>query len=239
MKKLNMKRIAQMEELQKVLDYNFKDVNILHTALTHSSYAGSKSGEVEYNERLEFIGDSILNMIVSLELYKASCTYSEGQLTRMRANIVCEQSLYEAANRISLGKYILLSKGEENTGGRKRPSILADAFEALIASVYLDGGIKKAKKIVLCILGETISYSLDNKVITDYKSFLQEYIQKNNKGRIEYKTIREQGPDHNKTFEIALYIDDCIIGTGSGHSKKDAQQGAAKDTIEKMGIANE
>ncbi len=233
------KRILQLKELQEIIQYEFKNINILNTALTHSSYAGSKTEMLEHNERLEFIGDSILNMTISLHLYKKCADVPEGQLTRMRASIVCEQSLHNAAKKIKLGDYLLLSRGEENTGGRTRASILADAFEALVAAIFLDGGINKAKNFVVTFLGEIITNSIENKLINDYKSFLQEYIQKSNRGKLIYETTGEEGPDHSKTFTVALYIDDALIGNGSGRSKKDAQQSAAKNAIEGLNIVYE
>jgi ribonuclease-3 len=236
---IDAKRLKQLNELENIIGYTFKDIRILNNALTHSSYVASKSDLLEHNERLEFIGDAILDMVISLYLYKKCKNSTEGSLTRFRAGIVCEQSLYNASNRLKLGQYLLLSKGEENTGGRKRVSILADAFEAIIAAIYLDGGIKKAKTFILKNLGDIIKDSVEHRIFSDYKSFLQEYIQKKNSGKLSYKLIREEGPDHDKTFEVALYLNNAIIGRGEGRSKKDAQQAAAKDAIEGMGVRNE
>lgn len=239
MTSIDSKRTGQLKELSDKIGHSFKQLQLLNNALTHSSYVASRNDYLEHNERLEFIGDSVLNMIISLHLYQKCKNAPEGHLTRIRASIVCEQSLYAAADRIGLGKYLLLSKGEENTGGRSRVSILADAFEALIAAVYLDGGIKKARSFVLAGLDDTISDSIQNKLFSDYKSFLQEHVQKNNSGKLNYKMLSEEGPDHNKTFEMALYLDNTLIGKGTGHSKKDAQQAAAKAAIESLGVRNE
>ncbi len=226
-------------ELEKLIDYNFKDTDILNTALTHSSFANEKGLNCIHNERLEFLGDSILSMIISLYLFRHNKNMPEGQLTRTRANIVCEQSLYNVAREMNLGKYIHMSKGEESTGGRKRPSILADTLEALIAAIYLDSGFNKAELFVLSIMGDIIKSSIDNKIFNDYKSFFQEYVQKNNLGLIEYKMLSEKGPDHLKIFSMALLLDNKTVGIGKGNSKKDAQQSAARNAMETMRLINE
>jgi ribonuclease-3 len=233
------KRTKELAEFQRVISYAFDDITLLNTALTHSSYTANKQEVLEHNERLEFLGDSILSMIVSQYIFKTCNHMAEGQLTRIRANIVCEQSLHAAACKINLGKYLAISKGEELTGGRMRPSILADAFEALIAAIYLDGGLGKSKTFVLNTLKSTIKQAIHNKIISDYKSFIQEHIQKTSHGKINYKLLSEAGPDHSKTFEMAIMLDEKILGLGSGNSKKEAQQAAAKDAVEKLGIENE
>jgi len=235
---IDEKRLKQLNEFESIIGYSFKNISILNNALTHSSYVASRSDHHEHNERLEFIGDAILDMVISLYLYKKCKNLTEGSLTRFRAGIVCEQSLYNASNNLKLGEYLLLSKGEENTGGRKRVSILADAFEAVIAAIYLDGGIKKAKEFIMKNLETTIKNAVENKLFSDYKSFLQEYVQKNNLGKLSYKLVREEGPDHDKTFEVALYLNNGIIGRGEGRSKKDAQQSAARDAIAGLGVRN-
>lgn len=236
---IDEKRLKQLKELESAIGYTFKNINILNNALTHSSYVASKADFLEHNERLEFIGDSILNMIISLHLYSKCKNSPEGSLTRYRAGIVCEQSLYNVSNRLRLGDYLLLSKGEENTGGRSRVSILADALEAVIAAIYLDGGMKKARKFILDNLGDIIKDSIENRIFSDYKSLLQEHVQKGNLGKLSYKLIKEKGPDHNKTFEIALYLNNTIIGRGEGRSKKDAQQSAAREAVKSLGVMNE
>jgi len=236
---IDPKRLKQLNEFENIICYSFKNISILNNALTHSSYIASKADFLEHNERLEFIGDAILDMVISLHLYKKCSNSPEGSLTRFRAGIVCEQSLYNASDRLKLGQYLLLSKGEESTGGRNRVSILADAFEALIAAIYLDGGIKKAKAFILANLSNIIDDAVENRIFSDYKSFLQEHVQKNNSGKLSYKLLKEEGPDHNKTFEIALYLNSSIIGRGVGHSKKDAQQEAAREAIISMGVKNE
>lgn len=236
---INTARAKELEELQTAINYRFEDIGILNNALTHSSFIGNKNDFIQHNERLEFIGDSILNMVVSLHLYSKCKSCPEGQLTRIRASVVCETSLYKVANMLNLGKYLLLSKGEENTGGRTRVSILADAAEALIAAIYLDGGIKKARAFVLKFFKGIIEDSVESKIFNDYKSYLQEYVQKSNIGKLDYKILSEAGPDHNKTFEMALYLNNNLVGVGKGHSKKDAHQAAAKNAIEALGVKYE
>jgi ribonuclease-3 len=233
------KRKKELEALQQIISYNFSDLSLLNTALTHSSYTANRQEVLEHYERLEFLGDSVLSMVISKYIYKSCKEMAEGQLTRIRANVVCEQSLYIAATEINLGKYLLISKGEELTGGRTRPSILADAFEAVIAAIYLDGGLSKVKVFVINMLNKTIKQAIHNKIISDYKSFIQEHIQKSSQGKITYKLLSEEGPDHSKNFEMAIMLDDKCLGMGKGNSKKEAQQAAAKDAVEKLGIENE
>jgi len=236
---LENKRKKELEDLQQLIQYEFSNLTLLNTALTHSSYTANRHEVLEHNERLEFLGDSVLSMIISQYIFKSCNEMAEGQLTRIRANIVCEQSLYAAARKINLGRYLLLSKGEEVTGGRTRPSILADAFEALIAAIYLDGGIGKAKIFVLNKLSHIIKQAIQNKIISDFKSFIQEHIQKSSQGKISYKLLSEEGPDHNKIFEMAIMLEDKMLGKGQGASKKEAQQAAAKNAIDNMGIEYE
>jgi ribonuclease-3 len=236
---LENKRKKELDDLQQLIQYEFSNLSLLNTALTHSSYTANRHEVLEHNERLEFLGDSVLSMIISQYIFKSCNEMAEGQLTRIRANIVCEQSLYAAARKINLGRYLLLSKGEELTGGRTRPSILADAFEALIAAIYLDGGIGKAKIFVLNKLSNIIKQAIQNKIISDFKSFIQEHIQKSSQGKITYKLLSEEGPDHNKIFEMAIMLEDKMLGKGQGASKKEAQQAAAKNAIDNLGIEYE
>ena len=236
---LESKRKKELAEIQQKINYNFSKLSLLNTALTHSSYTANRQEVLEHNERLEFLGDSVLSTVISQYIFKSCNDMAEGQLTRIRANIVCEQSLHTAAIKINLGKYLMLSKGEELTGGRTRPSILADTFEALIAAIYLDGGLDKAKIFVLNMLDDTIKQAIQNKIISDFKSFIQEHIQKSSQGKISYKLLSEGGPDHNKTFEIAIMLDDVLLGQGRGASKKEAQQAAAKNAVDNLGIEYE
>lgn len=233
--KLNMKFF---EPLQKDLNYLFKDEELLITALTHSSYANENKLWVEgYNERLEFLGDSVLSLIVSQYLYKKYPHYPEGELTKIRAKVVCESSLAKAAENINLGKYLLLGKGEESTGGRYRESILADASEAITGAIYIDSDFETVNRLMLERFELDIVKAVDRgKLFNDYKTELQEILQKTNKSRLEYIVYKEVGPDHNKVFYMNVVINEIIIGTGAGKNKKEAEQAAAKDALKNMGI---
>ncbi|NLH01487.1 MAG: ribonuclease III [Clostridiales bacterium] len=223
-----------MDELERKLEYQFKDRTLLLTALSHSSYANENKGSgLMSNERLEFLGDSVLGQVVASHLYLSYPKMPEGQMTRLRAELVCEQSLYEVAKTLELGKFIRLGKGEEHTGGRQRESILADAVEAIIAALYLDGGIEAAKKFI----DKYILADLDVGEIhtmSDYKTALQEYVQRRSGQTISYELISESGPDHKKTFTMQVLLNDKPIGIGSGHTKKEAEQCAAKNGLEEI-----
>ena len=186
-----------------------------------------------FNERLEFLGDSVLSIVISDYLFKKETKLPEGELTKIRANIVCEESLSEVSKNIHLGKYMLLGKGEEATGGRERISILADALEAVIAAIYLDGGIKCAREFILTNMEKIINDSIKGKIFRDYKTCLQEVLQSNGENNIWYKLIEEKGPDHNKRFVMEVGINDTVLGVGEGKSKKDAEQVAAKCALDK------
>ena len=180
------------------------------------------------------MGDSVLSIVVSQYLFEHFTHLPEGELTKIRASLVCEKSLYKFAMQIDLGEHILLGKGEENTGGRERPSILADAFEAVIAAVYLDGGLEVARKYILRFIPKDI----DNRKpvsFSDHKTILQEIIQKNPEEKVEYKLVGQSGPDHNKAFKVQVCLNSNVIGTGIGKSKKEAEQMAAKEALELMG----
>lgn len=221
-----------MKELEKKIGYCFKNKELLQLALSHSSYANEKQGKAD-NERLEFLGDSVLGFITAEYLFSTLRDRPEGELTKLRANAVCEKSLAGFANEINLGDYILLGKGELMTGGRERPSILSDAFESVIAAIYLDGGMEPAKEFVLRFVSKSTT---DTAKATDYKTLLQEVIQKNPDEHLTYRLVAESGPDHNKEFTVEVYLNSNCIGTGKGHSKKKAEQAAAKEALELMGI---
>ena len=224
-----------MTDLQNKIGYQFKNPALLNEALTHSSYANEhKSQHIKYNERLEFLGDSVLSIVVSDYIYKNCPELPEGELTKLRASLVCEKSLYEFAKKIDLGKYLILSKGERNNGGADRPSILSDAFEALIAAIYIDGGITPASKHILNFVIPAIKNSMKKK-INDYKTTLQEIIQKNPGEKLEYVLVKESGPDHNKHFVVEVHLNSNVIGKGGGRSKKEAEQQAAREALELMG----
>lgn len=218
------------EHFEKVTKHTFKNKTLLKTALTHSSYANEKKSGL-YNERLEFLGDSVLSLVVSNLLYSSTLKLKEGEMSKIRANLVCEKSLAECAEKMNIGKYLYLGTGEERTGGRERASILADATEALIAALYLDGGFEKASEFVSVILKDNIKLALEGEFISDYKTELQEKIQSDSSAAPEYKIIAESGPDHNKTFEAAVYANSQILGRGTGKTKKDAEQAAAKSAL--------
>ena len=222
-----------MKVFEEIIGYTFKDKSLLQTALTHSSYANEMNGKFDYNERLEFLGDSVLGMITAEYLFTHHPEMPEGKLTKTRASMVCEKSLHKFAQSIKLGEFMYLGKGEINTGGRERPSILADAFESVIAAIYLDAGFEEAKKFVLGFISNA---DIEEPVITDYKTALQEIVQKNPGEYLEYFMVGESGPDHCKTFIVEVHLNNNVIGTGEGRSKKQAEQMAAKATLRLMGI---
>lgn len=224
-----------LAELEKKIGYVFKNRQNLILALTHSSYANENKGDkLMSNERLEFLGDAVLNVIISENIYREHSNLTEGEMTKARANIVCETSLAKCAGDIEIGKYLLLGKGEELTGGRKRISILSDAFEALIGSIYLDGGIAEARKFIHDKMKSLIDDSIKGIIFMDYKTQLQELVQKKGDQKISYEIIDEKGPDHNKTFVVQVKISDKAMGTGKGKSKKEAEQNAAKCALEQV-----
>ena len=228
-------RVTQMQELEKKLQYEFKDKALLSNALTHSSYANeNRRSGIESNERLEFLGDSILGMVVAEFLYRRYGDMPEGRMTRFRAELVCERSLHAVAEEIDLGSYISLGRGEEQGGGRTRPSILADAVEAVLAAVYLDGGFAAEKRIIdRFILANALNGECDS---ADYKTRLQEYLQRDGSQDITYAMIAERGPDHMKTFTAEVSLNGRSLGTGEGHSKKAAEQAAARSALEVLGV---
>ena len=221
-----------MTTLEEKLGYQFQNRELLENALTHSSCANESRGKLQSNERLEFLGDSILGMVVADHLYRGHPDLPEGELTRVRAALVCEESLVEVAQALDLGSYLLLGKGEEAGGGRTRPSIQADAVEAVLAAVYLDGGIGSARKIIqkyiLCREIEGITSP------RDYKTALQELVQRQPDQELVYRMAGESGPDHNKTFLAEVLLNGAVVGAGEGHSKKEAEQSAARAALEKL-----
>ncbi|MBQ8503629.1 MAG: ribonuclease III [Clostridia bacterium] len=222
-----------ISDFEKKIGYKFNNINLLETALTHSSYANEKQPSRECNERLEFLGDSVLGVITAEYFYHNVKHLPEGEMTKKRAACACEKSLFCFAKEIELGKYIYLGRGEENTGGRNRASILADAFEAVIAAIYLDGGLDEARKFVLDFVKKSATQQMS---IRDYKTELQEIIQKNPDEHLSYTLVGESGPDHNKRFEVEVNLNSNVIGCGTGRSKKIAEQQAAKQALELMGI---
>lgn len=228
-------RVNNNREFEKIIGYQFKDKELLGRALTHSSYVKERGqSRLDDNERLEFLGDAFLDAIVGEDLYKKLEKAEEGQLTKARASIVCEKSLAEAARGLSVGAFLRFSKGEEKSGGRGRDSILADAMEAVIGAVYLDGGYEEARDFVLGIFEKALRDAGKGKLSNqDYKSELQEQIQAQGILDIRYVTEKEEGPDHDKTFSVRLEVCGKTAGSGTGKSKKLAEQNAAKDALER------
>ncbi|WP_295586869.1 ribonuclease III [uncultured Oscillibacter sp.] len=224
-----------MQELEKKLNYTFRDPGLLSEALSHSSYANEhRSAGRRSNERLEFLGDSVLGFVTAEFLFLHHPDLPEGDLTRIRAALVCEQSLYEVARKLDLGAYLKLGRGEEAGGGRTRTSILADATEAVFAAVYLDGGIGAASALIHRVLLDAEKEEAVEERRRDYKTALQELIQRQADQVLSYRMIGEEGPDHNKTFQAQVLLNDQPIGTGSGHSKKEAEQSAARDALSRL-----
>ena len=222
-----------IKDLEAAIGYRFRNIQLLQNALTHSSYANERwHNSLLSNERLEFLGDSVLGMLVAEYLYRNFPNRPEGELTRMRADMVCERTLAEAANGIGLGNHLLLGHGEEQGGGRNRDSILADAMESVIAACFLDGGIEAALKIVQqFILVEVPVTKLHN---ADYKTKLQELVQQKKNQVLSYALVGQSGPDHDKKFDVEVSLNGSVVGSGSGSSKKRAEQDAARAAIEKL-----
>ena len=222
-----------MKTLETKLGYQFQNPKLLDHALTHSSYANEHHlGSISSNERLEFLGDSVLGMIVADHLYRTFPDLPEGDLTRIRANLVCEGSLVLVAKEWDLGRYLKLGKGENGCGGRSRPSILADAVEAVLAAVFLDGGLAHDRDIIQRFLLDRMEQV--NRASRDHKTYLQELVQRKSGQVLSYELIGESGPDHNKTFQMQVLLNGQPIGQGTGHSKKEAEQAAANAAIERL-----
>ena len=218
-----------MQELEKKLNYTFRNSALLQEALNHSSYANEHKGrKKENNERLEFLGDAVLEVTVSDYLFRQYPSYAEGKLTKLRSSLVCEYTLAICARDVALGNYLLLSKGEDMTGGRERDSILSDAFEALIGAIYLDGGIGEAGNFIREHLLKDVE---DKSLFYDAKTILQEMVQSEGGGQLRYQLVRETGPDHNKEFTVETHIGDRTYAVGVGKTKKGAEQVAAYQTI--------
>lgn len=215
----------KLHNLEKIIGYEFKNVQLLSHALTHSSYANEKHWDkTRCNERLEFLGDAVLELVSSNFLFQNYPTMPEGEMTKLRASLVCEPTLAFCAEAISLGDYLLLGKGEDLTGGRTRPSVVSDAMEAMIGAIYLDGGLANAKEFIYRYILNDIEHK---QLFYDSKTILQEMVQANYKESLSYELLKEEGPDHNKTFEVCVKLGGRVIGTGSGRSKKAAEQLAA------------
>jgi len=228
---MNKQYPAPIEELEKTVGYVFNDRKHILVATTHSSYSNEAKDGVDCNERLEFLGDSVLSFVTSRYLYENFPNLPEGEMSRIRASAVCEKTLCSIAKRIDLGAYLRLGHGEECQNGRNRPSILADAFEALLAAIYLDGGIEPVRKFLLPIISAEIDTIVESGADRDYKTALQQFVQQERGSLLEYKTVNESGPAHDKTFYVEVRLNGNVIGRGSGHSKRKAEQNAAKEAL--------
>ena len=221
----------EYEALERVLGHTFQNRALLETALTHTSFANEARHGTKHNERLEFLGDSVLSIVVAEYLFTHS-SLPEGDLTRMRASLVCEAALFGFAQKIDLGRWLRLGHGEELGGGRTRPSVVSDAFEAVIAALYLDGGIEAARAFILPFVTSALTKQSAEE---DYKTKLQEFVQQNPSERLRYVVASQTGPDHDKHFVVEVHLNSNCIGSGEGHSKKQAEQAAAKEALALMG----
>lgn len=221
-----------MQKVEESIGYTFQDKNLLKKALTHTSYA--YENKLESNEKLEFLGDSILEFISSKYLYENYPKLKEGEMTKVRATVVCEKSLYKIAKLHNFSDFLYLGKSEKKTGGESRPAILADSVEAVIAAIYLDGGIEEAERFIIENLREEIKLATKHVGDRDYKTVLQEKLQEHGEVKIEYEITKEEGPDHNKQFEAQVSCDGKILAKGEGRSKKEAHMSAAKKALEKL-----
>ncbi|NLO89584.1 MAG: ribonuclease III [Clostridia bacterium] len=222
-----MKFSKALESLQRKIGVWFNDKKVLQTALTHPTYVFEKKTVQEHNQRLEFLGDAVLGMIVAEYLYRTYPDKSEGDLTKLRASLVCESSLAKNARRINLGEYLFMGKGEDISGGRHRQSILADSYEALVGAIYLDRGLNTVRNFVVRDLEILLSDGVES-TFRDYKTLLQEFVQKRHNENVSYAILEESGPDHNKSFVAGVFLKGQLLSKGSGKSKKEAEQEAAK-----------
>ena len=227
-----MNYVEGCKELESIIEYHFQDPKLLLQALTHSSYANEmRINRLENYERLEFLGDAVLEVVSSDFLFRKHPDLPEGKLSKLRSSMVCEPALAYCARAISLPKYILLGKGEDLTGGRDRDSIVSDVLEAVIGAIYLDGGIEPADRFIHRFI---LSDADEKRLFYDAKSILQERIQRNGKGDVTYTLLEESGPDHEKIFRVNVSADHCVLGYGEGHSKKAAEQAAAFQALKQM-----
>ena len=215
-------------QLETIIGYKFKNPKLLETALTHTSYANESRTPVQHNERLEFLGDSVLQIVSADYLFHAYADRPEGDLTRIRSSLVSEGALFQFAQEINLGEYLRLGRGEERCGGRTRPSVVSDAFEAVIAALYLDGGMEAARNFILPFITEGKTAE------DDYKTRLQEVVQQDPSAVLKYEVTGETGPDHNKQFTVCVWRNGELLAEGRGRSKKAAEQHAAKVALEKL-----
>lgn len=220
-----------------MLGYEFKNLQLLVRALTHTSYVNENNiPYFESNQRLEFLGDAVLDMVISEELYNNYDNLSEGDMTQIRAKIVCEQTLAKKAQELNLGSFLFLGRGEEMSGGRQRQSNLADTFESLIGAIYLDGGLEAVRCFIKKHLRNEIVNVVNNEDFRNYKTLLQEMVQKAYQGSVIYEVVKEDGPDHDKTFYIQVKLGSKVLGRGCGKNKKTAEQLAAQEALTKLKV---
>ncbi len=239
--KCDKEREAELKELCDSLGITMQNYELLNLALTHISYAHETKGypRNEHNERLEFLGDSVLSLIVSTYMFNKFTTFDEGRLTKLRAQVVCETSLYRCARRMNLGKYLRMGKGELISGGNARPSILADAFEAVLGAYYLDQGLDAAREYLLNLLEKEINAVCNGLLMLgDYKSMLQEYLQHGDQTDIAYELLTYSGPEHNRIFTSGVIVNGEQLGSGTGRRKKDSEQQAAREALERLNAPN-
>ncbi len=225
-----------LNALEERLGYRFRDLALLDTALTHTSYVKGDGRASAHNERLEFLGDAVLELCTSEYLYLRFPEYDEGAMTRLRAQTVCEGALYEVAREYGLGTLLLLGRGEDHSGGREKPSILSDAVEAVIGALYIDGGMEVAKGFIMRFVHKSVEDAMAGRLIKDHKTMLQEYVQKRHMGQIVYELTGSSGPDHNKTFSMQVLVAGEAVGMGEGRTKQEAGQQAARAALIDFGV---
>ncbi len=228
-----------LNALEERLEYQFHDLALLDTALTHTSYVKGDGRASAHNERLEFLGDAVLELCTSEYLFTRFPDSDEGAMTRLRAQAVCESALYEVAKDYGFGRLLLLGRGEDHSGGREKPSILSDAVEAVIGALYIDGGMEVAKRFIMRFVHKSVEDAMAGRLIKDHKTMLQEYVQKHHMGQIAYELIGSSGPDHNKTFSMRVLVAGETAGTGEGRTKQEAGQHAARAALVEFGVIHE
>ena len=233
---MEFQRRKTLNALEERLEYRFHDLALLDTALTHTSYVKGDGRASAHNERLEFLGDAVLELCTSEYLYLRFPDYDEGAMTRLRAQAVCEGALYEVAREYGLGAMLLLGRGEDHSGGREKPSILSDAVEAVIGALYIDGGMEVAKGFIMRIVHNSVADAMAGRLIKDHKTMLQEYVQKRHMGQIVYELTGSSGPDHNKTFTMRVLVAGETAGIGEGRTKQEAGQQAARAALIEFGV---
>ena len=233
---MEFQRRRMLNALEERLRYRFRDLALLDTALTHTSYVKGDGRASAHNERLEFLGDAVLELCTSEYLYLRFPEYDEGAMTRLRAQAVCEGALYEVAREYGLGTLLLLGRGEDHSGGREKPSILSDAVEAVIGALYIDGGMEVAKGFIMRFVHKSVEDAMAGRLIKDHKTMLQEYVQKRHMGQIVYELTGSSGPDHNKTFSMQVLVAGEAVGMGEGRTKQEAGQQAARAALIDFGV---